>query len=62
VSAFLRERLLDRLQITVAPMLIGSGRASVMLPTIDSLEHALRPRMRRFTLGSDVMFECVFED
>lgn len=62
VSAFLRERLLDRLQITVAPMLIGSGRASITLPTIDSLEHALRPRMRRFTLGSDVMFECVFED
>jgi diaminohydroxyphosphoribosylaminopyrimidine deaminase/5-amino-6-(5-phosphoribosylamino)uracil reductase len=62
VSAFLRERLLDRLQITVAPMLIGSGRASISLPAIDSLEHALRPRMRRFVLGPDVMFECVFED
>lgn len=62
VSAFLRERLLDRLQLTVAPMLIGSGRASISLPTIDSLEHALRPRMRRFALGLDVMFECVFED
>ncbi len=62
VSAFLRERLLDRLQITVAPMLIGSGRASISLPIIDSLEHALRPRVRRFALGSDVMFECVFED
>lgn len=62
VSAFLRERLLDRLQITVAPMLIGSGRASISLPTIESLEHALRPRVRRFALGSDVMFECVFED
>jgi riboflavin-specific deaminase-like protein len=62
VSAFLRERLLDRLQITVAPMLIGSGRASITLPTIDSLEHALRPRMRRFALGPDMMFECVFED
>jgi riboflavin biosynthesis pyrimidine reductase len=62
VSAFLRDRLLDRLQITVAPMLIGSGRASISLPTIDSLEHALRPRMRRFALGADMMFECVFED
>jgi diaminohydroxyphosphoribosylaminopyrimidine deaminase/5-amino-6-(5-phosphoribosylamino)uracil reductase len=62
VSTFLRDRLLDRLQITVAPVIIGSGRASISLPEIDSLEHALRPRMRRFALGPDLMFECVFED
>jgi diaminohydroxyphosphoribosylaminopyrimidine deaminase/5-amino-6-(5-phosphoribosylamino)uracil reductase len=61
VSSFLRERLLDRLQITVAPVIIGSGRASISLPEIDSLEHALRPRMRRFTFGPDVLFECMFE-
>lgn len=61
VSAFLRERLLDRLQLTVAPVIIGSGRASVSLPEIDSLARALRPRVRRFVLGADVMFECVFD-
>lgn len=62
VSSFLRDRLLDRLQITVAPLIIGSGRASISLPVIDSLEHALRPRTRRFVLGSDLMFECLFDD
>jgi diaminohydroxyphosphoribosylaminopyrimidine deaminase/5-amino-6-(5-phosphoribosylamino)uracil reductase len=61
VSTFLRDRLLDRLQITVAPVIIGSGRASITLPEIDSLEHALRPRMRRFALGPDLMFECLFD-
>jgi diaminohydroxyphosphoribosylaminopyrimidine deaminase / 5-amino-6-(5-phosphoribosylamino)uracil reductase len=61
VSMFLRDRLLDRLQITVAPVIIGSGRASISLPEIASLEHALRPRMRRFALGPDLLFECLFE-
>ncbi|ACY16101.1 RibD family protein [Haliangium ochraceum] len=60
VSAFLQAGLLDRLQITVAPMIIGSGRASISLPDIDSLEHALRPEVRRFVFDTDVMFECVF--
>ncbi len=60
VSAFLQAQLIDRLQLAVAPMLIGSGRPSVALPTIHSLEHALRPTVRRFDFGADVLFECVF--
>jgi diaminohydroxyphosphoribosylaminopyrimidine deaminase/5-amino-6-(5-phosphoribosylamino)uracil reductase len=57
VSRFLRAGLLDRLHLTVAPMLIGSGRPSITLDTIASLDQALRPKCRRFTLGEDVLFD-----
>jgi diaminohydroxyphosphoribosylaminopyrimidine deaminase/5-amino-6-(5-phosphoribosylamino)uracil reductase len=62
VSRFLAAGALDRLQITVSPLIIGSGRPSITLPAIDDLRHGLRPRVRRFDLGEDVMFECVFRD
>jgi creatinine amidohydrolase len=57
VSGFLERGLLDRLHVTVAPILIGSGRPSVALPPIDGLEQALRPVARRFTMGEDVLFD-----
>ncbi|MBM4183473.1 MAG: hypothetical protein FJ207_04510 [Gemmatimonadetes bacterium] len=57
VSRFLQAGLLDRLHLTVAPMLIGSGRPSITLPPIASLEQALRPGCRRFILGEDVLFD-----
>jgi riboflavin biosynthesis pyrimidine reductase len=57
VSRFLQAGLLDRLHLTVAPVLIGSGRPSITLDPIVSLDQALRPRCRRFTLGEDVLFD-----
>ena len=57
VSRFLQAGLLDRLHLTVAPVLIGSGRPSITLDTITSLDEALRPACRRFTLGEDVLFD-----
>jgi riboflavin-specific deaminase-like protein len=57
VSRFLSEGLLDRLHVTVAPMLIGSGRPSITLDPVTSLDQALRPVSRRFTLGEDVLFD-----
>jgi riboflavin-specific deaminase-like protein len=61
VSRFLEQGLLDRLHLTVAPMLIGSGRPSITLPPVASLDHALRPGCRRFTLGEDVLFDLDLE-
>jgi diaminohydroxyphosphoribosylaminopyrimidine deaminase / 5-amino-6-(5-phosphoribosylamino)uracil reductase len=57
VSGFLQAGLLDRLHLTVAPLLIGSGRPSITLAPIETLDEALRPRCRRFTLGEDVLFD-----
>jgi diaminohydroxyphosphoribosylaminopyrimidine deaminase/5-amino-6-(5-phosphoribosylamino)uracil reductase len=62
VSRFLAAGCLDRLQITVSPLIIGSGRPSITLPAIDDISGGLRPRVRRFDLGEDVMFECIFRD
>jgi len=58
VSRFLAAGCLDRLQITVAPLIIGSGRPSITLPEIDQLGACLRPDVRRHVLGSDVLFDC----
>ncbi|MCE3250853.1 MAG: 5-amino-6-(5-phosphoribosylamino)uracilreductase, partial [Geminicoccaceae bacterium] len=49
---------LHRLQITVAPLIIGSGRASITLPEIEQLSAGLRPEVRRYNLGADVLFDC----
>jgi riboflavin biosynthesis pyrimidine reductase len=58
VSAFLEQGLLDRLQITVAPLIIGSGRPGLTLPPIRDLHQGLRPRHRRYVMGEDVLFDC----
>ena len=57
VSRFLQAGALDRLHITIAPLLIGSGRPALTLDPIDSLDSALRPLCRRFELGEDVLFD-----
>ena len=62
VSRFLAAGCLDRLQITVSPLIIGSGRPSITLPAIDDLRDGMRPLVRRFDLGEDVMFECIFRE
>ncbi len=61
VSRFLHEGCLDRLQIAVAPIIIGSGRPSISLPEIDDVNAGLRPKIRMLSLGQDVLFECCFD-
>jgi len=58
VSAFLERGLLDRLQIAVAPLIIGSGRPGISLPPISDLSRGLRPHHRRYAMGADVLFDC----
>jgi diaminohydroxyphosphoribosylaminopyrimidine deaminase/5-amino-6-(5-phosphoribosylamino)uracil reductase len=58
VSHFLAARCLDRLHVIVAPLLLGAGPASLTLPPVDLLTQALRPPVRAFSLGEDVLFDC----
>jgi diaminohydroxyphosphoribosylaminopyrimidine deaminase / 5-amino-6-(5-phosphoribosylamino)uracil reductase len=58
VSRFLAAGCLDRLHVVIAPIIIGSGPASVTLPPIARLEHALRAPMRCHVLGDEVLLDC----
>lgn len=57
VSRFLCAGALDRVHVTVAPLLIGAGRRGIDLPPAASIGEALRPPARRFVLGEDVLFD-----
>lgn len=58
VSAFLEANLLDRLQIAIAPLLIGDGRPAIRLAPHESLRDCMRPGYRVFRMGGDVLFDC----
>jgi riboflavin-specific deaminase-like protein len=61
VSRFLQDRVLDGLQIAVAPLIIGSGLPSITLPVIADLTKAMRPHCRVIKMGADVLFDCKLE-
>jgi diaminohydroxyphosphoribosylaminopyrimidine deaminase / 5-amino-6-(5-phosphoribosylamino)uracil reductase len=59
VSRFLAAGAIDRLYLLVAPILLGSGQAGIMLPPIDQVDEALKPETRLYRLeGGDVLFDC----
>lgn len=57
VSAFLAAGLLDRLHVTVAPLVIGAGRPGLRRAPAARLGDALRAPHRIFRLGNDVLFD-----
>jgi riboflavin-specific deaminase-like protein len=58
VSAFLAANLLDRLQMAIAPLIIGEGRPAIRLPAPSALSECQRPVCRVFRMGGDVLFDC----
>ena len=57
VSRFLAADLVDRLQVAVAPFLMGEGRPGLRLPARARLADCPRPAARRFQMGEDVLFD-----
>lgn len=58
VSSFLEAGLLDRLHITVAPLLIGEGRPALRIAPHLQLRDCLRLHHRVYRAGLDILFDC----
>jgi diaminohydroxyphosphoribosylaminopyrimidine deaminase/5-amino-6-(5-phosphoribosylamino)uracil reductase len=58
VSMFLEANLLDRLQVAIAPLIIGNGRPAIRLPPQAAISDCRRPSYRVFRMGGDVFFDC----
>jgi riboflavin-specific deaminase-like protein len=60
VGRFLEAGLVDRLQLAVAPLILGAGRPALPVPPADRLDQALRPSCSRHLMGEDVLFDLDF--
>jgi riboflavin-specific deaminase-like protein len=58
VSRFVTAGCFDRLHVTVAPVIFGSGRPGFILPPVERADQALRAAVRIHQLGDDVLFDC----
>ena len=58
VSRFLTAGCFDRLHVTVAPVIFGSGRPGFVLPPVERADQALRAPMRIHQLDDEVLFDC----
>jgi diaminohydroxyphosphoribosylaminopyrimidine deaminase/5-amino-6-(5-phosphoribosylamino)uracil reductase len=58
VSRFLAAGCLDRLHVTVAPIIFGSGHPGFILPPVERADQALRAPMRIYQLDDEVLFDC----
>ena len=58
VSRFLAADCLDRLHVMVAPIILGAGRASFILPGLERADQALRMKVHTHQLDDEVLFDC----
>jgi diaminohydroxyphosphoribosylaminopyrimidine deaminase / 5-amino-6-(5-phosphoribosylamino)uracil reductase len=61
VSAFLAAGCLDRLHLTVAPIILGSGIPAFTLPEAVRIDQGLRFRWTPHTIGDDMLFDIALD-
>jgi len=57
VSRFMAQQCLDRLHLSVAPVVIGDGRPGLQLPRSHAMRDCLRPPARVFAMGEDMLWD-----
>ncbi|WKA30519.1 RibD family protein [Bradyrhizobium roseum] len=62
VSRFIAARCLDRLHVTVAPVMLGAGGPGIALPPLDRADEARRMQVRVHKIEDDVLFDCDLSD
>ena len=58
VSRFIAARCLDRLHVTVAPVMLGTGGPGIELPPLDRADQAKRMPVGVHKIEDDVLFDC----
>jgi diaminohydroxyphosphoribosylaminopyrimidine deaminase / 5-amino-6-(5-phosphoribosylamino)uracil reductase len=58
LSRFLAAGCLDRLHVTVAPIILGTGGPGLILPPLERADQARRMPVRVHKMEDDVLFDC----
>jgi riboflavin-specific deaminase-like protein len=61
VSRFLLAGLLDRLHVTVAPMILGSGRPAFVLPDVARIEQGMRFAWAVHDIAPDILLDIALD-
>jgi diaminohydroxyphosphoribosylaminopyrimidine deaminase / 5-amino-6-(5-phosphoribosylamino)uracil reductase len=58
VSRFLAARCLDRMHVSVAPVILGEGGPGIVLPSVERADRVPRMPVRVHKMEDDVLFDC----
>lgn len=61
IARFIEVGVVDRLHVAVSPIIIGSGPSGIRLAPIERLSAAYRPVTQVYSLGSDILFDCLLK-